>query len=113
MTTRTTSRSVTFRRPFIMGGFDAIQAAGTYVIDVEEETIEGLSFPAFRRLSTQMRIYTLGTTEHRFINPVELDEALLRDAAQQEPQSGPASPMGESSKREKAQRVKAQLAIRR
>jgi hypothetical protein len=112
MSTRSTSRSIVFRRPFILGGFEAVQAAGTYVIDVEEEAIEDLSFPAFRRLSTQMRIPTLGGFEHRFINPVELDEALLRDAAQDEPQSGPASPVAQSMKREKAQRAKARLVKR-
>jgi hypothetical protein len=96
----------------MLGSFDAVQPAGTYVIDVEEEAIEGVSFPAFRRLSTQMQISTLGKTEHRFINPVELDEALLRDAAQEELQSGPTSSMPEGMQREKAKRVKAWLARR-
>jgi hypothetical protein len=112
MSTRSVSRSITFRRPFILGGFEAVQPAGTYVIDVEEEAIENLSFPAFRRLSTQMRIPTLGGFEHRFINPVELDEAQFRDAAQDEPQSGPASSTAQSMKREKAQRVKTRLVKR-
>lgn len=112
MNTRTTSRSVTFRRPFQLSGFDAVQPAGTYVIDVEEEALEGISFPAFRRLSTQMRISTLGKTEHRFINPVELDEALQRDAAPEEPPSSPASPTLDGMKREKAKRAKAWLAKR-
>ena len=98
MTTRSTSRPVTFRRPFILDGFDAVQAAGTYVIDVEEEAIEGLSFPAFRRVSTQMRIPTLGRTEYRFVNPVELDAALLHDASQQEPPCAPGSPVARSTK---------------
>ncbi|MGD0190585.1 MAG: hypothetical protein ABSD74_07575 [Rhizomicrobium sp.] len=112
MSTRSVSRSITFRRPFILSGFETVQAAGTYVINVEEEAIENLSFPAFRRLSTQMQIPTLGGFEHRFVNPVELDEALLRDAAQDEPQSGPASPMAQSMKREKAQRAKTRLVKR-
>jgi hypothetical protein len=84
MTIRTKSRSVTFRRPFILGGFEAVQPAGTYVIDVDEEQIENISFPAFRRVSTQMQIPGLGTIEHRAIDPAELDEALIRDAAQPE-----------------------------
>jgi hypothetical protein len=112
MTTRSTSRTVTFRRPFILGGFDAVQAAGTYVIDVEEEMVENLSFPAFRRLATQIQISTGGVTEHRFINPVELDEALMRDAAQADPQSDPASPGADSAKRRKAQSAKTRLVKR-
>lgn len=112
MNTRTISRSVTFRRPFLLGGFDAIQPAGTYVIDVEEEALEGVSFPAFKRLSTQIRIITLGKIEQHFINPVELDEALQRDASPEELPSGPTSPMPEGVKRRKATRVKAWLAKR-
>jgi hypothetical protein len=76
---------VTFLRPFILTGFDAVQAAGTYIIDIDEEPIEGLSFPAYRRVSTQMQVSARGVIEHRFIDPAELDEALARDAAQQEP----------------------------
>jgi hypothetical protein len=101
MTTRSTSRSVTFRRPFTLEGFDTAQAAGTYVIDVEEEVIENLSFPAYRRLSTQMRVTSQGATEFRPINPVELDEALMRDA--EEPKADPSS----------AQSVKTRLVKRR
>jgi hypothetical protein len=110
MSRRTTSRSVTFRRPFILSGFEAVQAAGTYVIDVEDEAIESLSFLASRRTSTQMRISALGATEHRTIDPAELDKALLRDAAQ--PEGGAVSPMEESLKREKADKVRARLATR-
>ena len=114
MTTRTSSRSVTFRRPFILNGFDAVQAAGTYVIDVEEEAIEGISFPAFKRLSTQIQIRTLGKIEHRFINPVDLDEALIRDAAQEEAQGSPAAAGAtEDARRGKAKGMKAWLATRR
>jgi hypothetical protein len=96
MTTRSTSRSVTFRRPFTLEGFDAAQAAGTYVIDVEEEVIESLSFPAYRRLSTQMQVPSNGATEYRTINPAELDEALMRDA--EEPRSGPTSSTAQGTK---------------
>lgn len=84
MARRTTSRSVTFQRPFILTGFDAVQPAGTYVVDIDEEEIENLSFLAYTRVSTQMQVSGRGVTEHRFIDPTELDEALLRDAAQQE-----------------------------
>ena len=92
MTMRTTSRSVTFRHPFILGGFDTALAAGTYVVEVEEEAIESVSFPAYRRISTQMKVSALGGTEYRSIDPAELDEALLRDRVEQGPPSGTASP---------------------
>lgn len=85
MNRRTTSRSVTFHRPFILTGFDALQPAGTYVVDVDEEEIDAVSFLAFRRVSTQIQLSPRpGVTEYRSIDPVELDEALLRDAAQKD-----------------------------
>ena len=99
MPRRTTSRSVTFRRPFILTGFDAVQPAGTYTIDVDEEEIENLSFLAYKRVSTQIQLPSLGRTEYHPIDPAELDEALLRDAAQKEP----AAP--QSAKRKIAQRM--------
>ncbi len=103
------SRSVTFRRPFVLDGFEAIQAAGTYVVDVEEEAIEGLAFFASRRAPTQMRISALGVTEYRTIDPDELDKALLRDAAQRE--GDPASLIEERLRGEKANRPRARLAM--
>jgi hypothetical protein len=109
MTTRTTSRSVTFQHPFFLNGFDALQAAGTYVIDVDEQSIEDLSFLAWRRVSTLMRISVHGATEHHTIDPAELDEALERDAAGLEPKNLPASP----ATRDAAQRVKTRLVRRR
>ena len=37
MTVRTTTKSVTFRRPFSLKGADVFQPAGTYVVETEEE----------------------------------------------------------------------------
>jgi hypothetical protein len=112
MSTRSRSRSVTFRRPFFLTGFEAEQAAGTYVINVEEEAIEDVSFPAFRRVSTQMQVPSLGATEHRLINPAELDEALAQDALEQAPQTGSVSSRPAPEKRELAQKVKTRLVRR-
>jgi hypothetical protein len=63
MSVRTTTRSVTFRRPFSLTfrrpfslkGADGLQPAGTYVVETEEEAIPALSF---RRLSTTMTLST-------------------------------------------------------
>jgi hypothetical protein len=113
MSTRTTSRSVTFRHPFFLNGFDALQAAGTYVIDIDEVAIENLSFPAWRRVSTLMQISVHGATESRTIDPAELDEALERDVAGLEPKNLPASLVPGNAKGETAQRVKTRLVRRR
>jgi hypothetical protein len=55
MTTRTTGETVTFLHPFKLSGFDDIQPAGRYLVETDEERLEGLSFPVYRRLSTFIR----------------------------------------------------------
>jgi hypothetical protein len=84
MPMRTTSRAVTFRRPFFLSGFDAPQAAGTYTVETEEELLDGLSFLAYRRKSTTIYLHAQAghpmTSETVAIDPDELDAALARDA---------------------------------
>ena len=82
MVTRTNSQQVVFRRPFLLSGFDALQAAGAYTVDTEEELIEVLSFPAWKRVATTMQFARDGATEYVPVDPVELHEALMRDGAQ-------------------------------
>ncbi len=82
---RTSRESVTFARPFSLRGLDGVQPAGTYVVETEEELIEGLSFPAYRRVATVMLLPSgAGGTAWRQIaavDPAELRAALERDAA--------------------------------
>ena len=53
---RTSDATVTFSRPFVIDGFEQELPAGDYVIETEEELIEGLSFPAYKRISTTLHI---------------------------------------------------------
>ena len=59
--------------------------AGTYHVDIEEEQIEGLSFLAYRRLATFIRVpvagHGAGSSESLLVDPKELEQALARDAA--------------------------------
>jgi hypothetical protein len=93
MTVRTTSKTVTFMHPFNLSGTDEVQPAGTYTVETDEELLEPSSFPAYRRVSTLMRLpaRSLGTVRTQIIevNPVELAGALARDAEPDEtvPQS--------------------------
>ena len=80
MTTRTERRTVNFRRPFHLAGIDEVQPAGAYEVDTDEELIENLSFPAWRRMATMIHIERNGRTQVFRIDPVELDANLLRDA---------------------------------
>jgi hypothetical protein len=49
---RTRREDVVFKRPFHLKGWAEPHPAGTYAVETEEELIEGLSFPAYRRVST-------------------------------------------------------------
>jgi hypothetical protein len=52
MTIRTTSKTVTFHRTFRLKGVDRLLPPAGYRVVTDEELIEGLSFPAYHRVST-------------------------------------------------------------
>ena len=52
MLNRTLREDMVFKRPFLLKGWSEPLPAGTYAVETEEELIEGLSFPAYRRVST-------------------------------------------------------------
>ena len=82
---RTTSRSVTFTRAFVLSGIDEEQPPGTYTVETDEELIQTASVPAYRRMSTLLRLpgrpgsSVLGYVVD--IEPAELAAALERDTA--------------------------------
>jgi hypothetical protein len=80
-TTRITERTVTFRKPFTLAGEEASFAAGDYLVQTDEEMIEGISFPAWRRVATTIHVRSNGATQARVINPRTLDLMLARDSA--------------------------------
>ena len=86
MTTRTTKAAVTFTRPFSLSGFDGEQPAGPYSVETDEELLDGVSFPAYRRTETRMHredassgLY--GALQIAVIDPKQLQAALAVDAA--------------------------------
>jgi hypothetical protein len=83
VTTRTSKKTVTFRRPFVLGGFDEVLPAGAYSVETDEELLEGISFPAYRRVSTLIHLHAKpgqpGRSQTLTIDPNELDAALKRD----------------------------------
>ena len=54
MLNRTRREDIVFKRPFMLKGWAEPQPAGAYAVDIEEELIEGLSFPAYRGVSTMI-----------------------------------------------------------
>ncbi len=81
MTTRTSSKTVTFAHAFTLDGLDAAVPAGSYVVDTDEETIDGLSFIAWRRTATRIYVPVGGATEGHAIDPSDLAASLFQDAA--------------------------------
>ncbi len=51
MLSRTQRSTLVFARPFRLNGEPRPQPAGTYLVETEEELLEGLSFPAYRRIA--------------------------------------------------------------
>jgi hypothetical protein len=84
MTMRTTSRTVTFIHSFNLSGMDKEQPAGTYTVETDEELLQTLSLPAYKRISTLIRLparpRSTMVTQIVEINPQELAAALTRDA---------------------------------
>jgi hypothetical protein len=93
MTVRTTSKTVTFMHPFNLNGMDKTQPAGTYTVETDEELLQ-TSLPAYRRISTLMRLpaRSIGTMLTQIVetDPVELARALARDAQVNETMPQPA-----------------------
>jgi hypothetical protein len=79
MTVRTSSKTVTFAHPFLLKGLDRILAAGDYRIVTDEELIEELSFPVYRRVATMMFVPaesgSASTVEMVTIDPQDLQAA--------------------------------------
>ena len=82
MTTRTTSKMVNFARPFTLKGADRILPAGNYRVVTDEELIEELSFPVYRRVSTMIFVpgKSASSVEMVAIDPQDLQAAHERDA---------------------------------
>ncbi|MDY0872179.1 hypothetical protein [Dongia rigui] len=83
MTSRITTRVVTFVHPFTLGAPDDAHPAGSYSVETEEELLEGLSFPAYRRTRVSMQRVDAerprGLLQIETIDPEQLDRAIFKD----------------------------------
>ena len=84
MIARTLSKTVVFTKPFLLKGVDRILPAGDYRVVTDEELIEGLSFPVYRRVSTMIFVpaqsHPASSVEMVAIDPIDLQAAQDRDA---------------------------------
>jgi len=75
---RTKRFVATFSAPFLLASLDEIQPAGSYAVSRDEEMIEGVSFPAWRRLETLIYLPALKPGGYaRHMVRIEADELAL------------------------------------
>jgi hypothetical protein len=80
---KTTDKTVTFQRPFFLKGVDRELPPADYRVTTEEELMEGLSFAAYRRVSTVIFVTAPsgGGIEMVTIDPSDLEAAQHQDTA--------------------------------
>jgi len=79
---RSTFQSVKFLHPFRLRGVEGMFAPGAYDVETVEEQLDGLSFAAFRRVSTTIILLdpATGARQVTEIDPEDLATALKIDA---------------------------------
>ena len=85
MTMRSRRETVHFKHPFRIKGIDRQLAPGAYEVITDEEMIEGLSFPAFRRVATMIMVPVAppqrAVMEMISISAIDLSDAQHMDAS--------------------------------
>lgn len=82
---RSSSKTVTFARRFLLKGIDRELPAGSYRVVTDEELVEQLSFPVYRRVSTMIFVPAQASSvEMVSIDPLNLQAAQDRDKAMRE-----------------------------
>lgn len=82
--TRSRRETIVFKHPFRIASIERQLPAGAYEVVTDEEMIEGLSFPSFRRVATMMMVPAAppraSSLEMISIGSIELSDAQLADA---------------------------------
>lgn len=77
--------TVTFTRPFTLDEIDSELPAGSYRVETEEETLDNVSFIAYRRVATHFFVPSKpgvsSTAQMWMIHPKGLERALSRDTS--------------------------------
>jgi len=84
MITRTQTKFVVFGHPFDLKGVDRTLPPGEYKVVTDEQLIEELSFPVYRRVATMIFVPghsgPASCVEMMTIDPRDLEAAQERDA---------------------------------
>jgi hypothetical protein len=83
LTLRTDRTTVSFLHPFTLRELEGVQPAGDYIVDTDNEVIEGLSRIVYRRVATLLTIPRVSASqalsERVAVDQTELDAALMKD----------------------------------
>ena len=55
----TSTKTVTFTKPFFLDGIDEVLPAGAYTVETDAELLEGISFPVYRRKTTVINLQAI------------------------------------------------------
>jgi hypothetical protein len=80
MTIRTSTKTVTFSRPFVLTGVVGLQPAGSYDVETNEELLQ-TPVPAYRTISTLIRLPALNQVVD--IDSAEMSAVLERELTAQ------------------------------
>lgn len=79
-----TTTTIKFARPFMLDEIEHQLPPGEYRVEMEEETLDNVSFVAFRRVSTHIFLPAgdgMGGTQMCAVHPEGLTRALTLDRA--------------------------------
>jgi hypothetical protein len=87
MVGRSRSKTLMFNKLFLLQGVDRVLPEGDYQVVTEEELMEEISFPVYRRVATVIFVPApahgaFSIIEITTIDPLDLHAALDRDAVQ-------------------------------
>jgi hypothetical protein len=87
-TTRSRRETVHFKHPFRIKGIDRLLPPGAYAVITDEEMIESLSFPCFRRVATMIMVPG-AAPRNSSIEMFSIDSVDLSDAQRIDGQGAP------------------------
>jgi hypothetical protein len=82
MIARSLSKTIVFNKPFLLKGVGRSLPAGEYRVVTDEELIEEISFPVYRRVATMIFVPApqgASSIEMVTVDPLDLQAALERD----------------------------------
>lgn len=81
MQTRTSRTTISFHKPFVLRNLEGLQPAGDYVVETDEELIQGISRIMYRRVATFLHLPAVSVSVYPNqivpVDPTELEVARL------------------------------------